>query len=313
MLSTFKIASLVVVILLTLTATGLYGQDTYLITEVEDFATRASMEYLAAISKHENPKTGISEPLKGTTVMKSQIPNRYLLDAGRNLKISAVLRYVGFGLVSVSLIDLGHSLSNDESILGLDLSSTLALGGTTLSLVPSNFAIPFFIGRAGEELAVHPEGPIQEAGIALQKYRKHYYRGVLSSIAGSGILIWGISKESNPGIATGAILTLASVLYTTIAPPYYLGSAGSSLRETDNLHMQKAGRYLEVARENQYSALIISALGGIIAVSGIYRDEDTGIYGAGIALGLAAISNLVSSTRVHAASMELNQAAGTMR
>lgn len=358
MLRTFKPTYLVVAILLTLTATDLYGQDAHLITitelmaeeskvasfshnreylaieqprqimlygarvlparsaiVLEDFAVRALAEYPAGISRYENSKTSISEHLNGTAAMGLQIPNKPLLDAGRDLKISAVSRYVGFGLGLVGFTNASRSLSY------LDFSSrTLALGGITLKLASSNLVTPFFIGQAGKKLTkAYPEGPIQEAGIALQKYRKYYYGGYLSSMTGSGILAWGIAKDSNSCIATGAIVTIASVLYTALAPPYYLGSAGSSLCKAEglsmgvNLHMQKASQYLKTARQNQYSALIISALGGIIAVCSIARDDDIGIYGAGCALGLAAVCDLVSSTRVHAAGIELNKAARAMQ
>ena len=237
----------------------------------------------------------------------SQTPNKYLLNAGRNLEIAAGLRYAGFGsgIASLALYQYGDKSDSD-------LGRILQYGSGIL------FVSPYYIGRAGKELAkANLNIQTKQAGTALQKYRSSYYGGLAMAVAGGGILAIRLYNEAEleePSSIALAAVALVGFLYSSLAPPHYLGSAGSYLSKMDmpsdnvNLQMSKVGTHLKKAGAYQYSSFFAYLLGGVLTAYGISEDDDSSVLMGGFILGLGALSDLISTIRISCAGMGLNKA-----
>jgi hypothetical protein len=239
---------------------------------------------------------------------------KYLLNAGRNLETAAGLRYAGLGLGTGGLM---LSRYGDEG--NSDLSRILSYGSVIL------LASPYYVGEAGRQLTRADLGyQIRESGTALLKYRLNYYGGFVASILGTGLLVQEIYKGSgskNPDlISAGVTLALGGLLYNTVAPPHYLGTAGSSLSKAElpfmdaNLQVHEAGLHLMEARGLQYSSMIPCLAGIAVVAYGLSNsnesdDESAILTGVG-ALGISILVNLVADIRIGVAGMRLDQASG---
>jgi len=232
---------------------------------------------ILALEPSDKLKGLSTETLKGTgTVSAEQVYNKYLLDAGRDLKTAAGLRYAGFGL---GLAGLALSLYGDKS--DLDLSRALQCGSVALLISP------YYIGKAGKELAqAHLDNQIDKAGTALRKYRSSYYGGLATAVLGAGLLAAGLNNESDYQAAVGAAVALGGLLYSFFAPPHCLMSARSYIIDEMNIQpgkgsllIHKIGGHLGDAGIYQYGSIFAYLLGGIITTYGVLQDDDTGIIG----------------------------------
>lgn len=229
------------------------------------------------------------------------------MDAGRNLKIAAGLRYAGFGL---GLASVALSRSSDET--ALDLSRILQYG-TTFFLIS-----PYYVGKAGTELTKARLGSqVYGAGLALQKYRTHYYGGLAATILGTGLLALSLYGGYGGGIADMGVvwgtIAVGGFVFTSLVPPYYLRSAGSYLSKTNsrsediNLQMHKVGSHLTTARNCKYYSIAAYLLGGAITAYGVLEDDDSGIYMGSFILGFGAISDLLNTVMLNYAGAELDK------
>jgi len=253
----------------------------------------------------EERTRGISED----GYVMTSISKGYLIDAGRNLKISANLRYAKLGL---GLSSLALAFSSDES--NMDFSSLLSIGGIVCSIIA-----PYFIGQAGDILSNDNFlDTIRESGMALKTYRKSYYTGMILAATGTGMLALGASNGSDGMIKLGGLLIVPGFICSYMAPSYYLGLSGTSLSKINNfsvdtnLDLQKAGQNLNRASNLQFGSVVFSILGGVLTAYGVYESKDSIIYTGGIMLGLAIICDLFSSVGVSVAGTTLKQAANTM-
>jgi len=239
---------------------------------------------------------------------ESQNSGNYLLNAGRALEASAGLKCGGSGALGIGF---ALSQSSDEGLMEF---GRILLCGSTLSLIS-----PYYIRKAGIQLSRANFGDqIRESGIALQKCGSSYYDGLVISILGTGLSAGGIIKKSESAQIAGVAFILGGLIYSSIVPPHYLSTAGSSLGKAEfpfmeaNLLLHEAGMHLVDAGGLQYGG-IISLLGGITAIAYGLSNNDESSLMAGIGVsGLSILLNIVADIRIGIAGMRLVKAATMM-